>query len=164
MKEQLIPFHKESLSDLSHINLIVNVDGVSLLKSSPQQFWTILVSVENLVDVFIVSIVYGNSKLKPLNDFLADFINEVKILKNDGLVVTSNKTITISIKCFVCDAPVRAFLKCVVNHIGYSSCEMCEIKGEWNGRVTFNELLTLSRTCAYMRNLMTLFIHYIKKL
>ena len=164
MKEQLIPFHKESLSDLSHINLIVNVDGVSLLKSSPQQFWTILVSVENLVDVFIVSIVYDNSKLKPLNDFFADFINEVKILKNDGLVVTSNKTITISIKCFVCDAPARAFLKCVVNHIGYSSCEMCEIKGEWNGRVTFNELLTLSRTSAYMRNLMTLVIHYIKKL
>ena len=164
MKEQLIPFHKGSLSDLSHINLIVNVDGVSLFKSSPQQFWTILVSVENLVDVFIVSIVYGNSKLKPLNDFLADFINEVKILKNDGLVVTSNKTITISIKCFVCDAPARAFLKCVVNHIGYSSCEMCEIKGEWNGRVTFNELLSLSRTCAYMRNLMTLVIRYIKKL
>ena len=109
MKEQLIPFHKESLSDLSHINLIVNVDGVSLLKSSPQQFWTILVSVENLVDVFIVSIVYDNSKLKPLNDFLADFINEVKILKNDGLVVTSNKAITISIKCFVCDAPFSQF-------------------------------------------------------
>ena len=164
MKEQLIPFHKGSLSDLSHINLIVNVDGVSLFKSSPQQFWTILVSVENLVDVFIVSIVYGNSKLKPLNDFLADFINEVKILKNDGLVVTSNKTITISIKCFVCDAPARAFLKCVVNHIGYSSCEMCEIKGEWNGRVTFNEILTLSRTCDYMRDLMNLVIHYIKKL
>ena len=164
MKEQLIPFHKESLSDFSHINLIVNVDGVSLFKSSPQQFWTILVSVENLVDVFIVSIVYGNSKLKPLNDSLADFINEVKILKNDGLVVTSNKTITISIKCFVCDAPARAFLKCVVNHIGYSSREMCEIKGEWNGRVTFNELLTLSRTSAYMRNLMTLVIRYIKKL
>ena len=164
MKEQLIPFHKGSLSDLSHINLIVNVDGVSLFKSSPQQFWTILVSVENLVEVFIVSIVYGNSKLKPLNHFLADFINEVKILKNDGLVVTSKKTITISIKCFVCDAPVRAFLKCVVNHIGYSSCEMCEIKGEWNGRVTFNEILTLSRTCDYMRNLMNLVIHYIKKL
>ena len=34
MKEQLIHFHKESLSDLSHINLIVNVDGVPLFKSS----------------------------------------------------------------------------------------------------------------------------------
>ena len=91
MKEQLIHFHNKSLSDLSHINLIVNVDGVPLFKSS----------VENLVDVFIVAIFYDNSKPNPLNEFLADFINEVKILEKDGLVVTSNKTITVSIKCFV---------------------------------------------------------------
>ena len=127
MKEKLIHFHKESLSNLSHINLIVNVNGVPLFKSSPQQFWPILVSVENLVDVFIVPIFYGNFKPNPLDDFLADFINEVKVLKNDGLVVTSNKTITVSVKCFVCDAPARAFLKCVVNHTSYSSCERCEI-------------------------------------
>ena len=114
------------------------MDGVPLFKSSLQQFCPILVSVENLVDVFIVAIFYGNSKRNPLNDFLADFINEMKILKNDGLVITANKAITVSIKCFVCDAPARAFLKCVVNHTGYSSCERCEIKGEWNGRVTFN--------------------------
>ena len=56
MKGQLIHLHKESLSDLSHINLIVNVDGVPLFKSSSQQFWPNLVSVENLVDVFIVAI------------------------------------------------------------------------------------------------------------
>ena len=138
MKEQLTHFHKESLSHLSHVNLIVNVVGVPLFKSSPQQLWPILVSVENLVDLFIVAIFYGNSKPNPLNDFLADFINEVEILKNDGLIITANKTITVSIKCFVCDAPARAFLKCVVNHTGYSSCERYEIKGEWNGRVTFN--------------------------
>ena len=69
MKEQLIHFHKESLSHLSHINLIVNVDGVPLFKSSSQQFWPILVSVENLDDEFIVAIFYGNSKPNPLNDF-----------------------------------------------------------------------------------------------
>ena len=54
------------------------------------------------------------------------------------LLLLPKKIITVSIKCFVCDAPARAFLKCVVNHTGYSSCEKCEIKGEWNGRVTFN--------------------------
>ena len=87
---------------------------------------------------YCIVFIYGNSKPKLLNDFSADFINEVKILKKDGLAVTSDKTITVSIKCFVCDAPARAFLKCVVNHTGYSSCKRCEIKGEWNGRVTFN--------------------------
>ena len=60
----------------------------------------------------------------------------MEILKNDGLVVTANKTIAVSIKCFSCDAPARTFIKCVVNQ--QHSCERCEIKGEWNGRVTFN--------------------------
>ena len=45
------------------------MDGVPLFKSSQQEFWPILVSVENLVDVFIVAIFYGNSKPNPLNDF-----------------------------------------------------------------------------------------------
>ena len=68
---------------------------------------------------------------------LADFINETKSIDH-RLVVNSIKTITVSIKCSVCEAPARAFLKCVVNHTCYSSCDWCKIKGEWNGRVTFN--------------------------
>ena len=88
MKEKLIHCHKRSLSDLSHINQTVNVDEVSLFKSSPEQFWTILVSAENLVDVFKVAIFYSNSKPNPLDDFLANFFNEAKILKNDGFVIT----------------------------------------------------------------------------
>ena len=84
-KEQLLNDHKESFTDLSHINLKVNVDGIPLFKSSRKHFWTILVSVENVV-AFIVAIFCGNSKPKPLDDLLADFINETKILKNDSLV------------------------------------------------------------------------------
>ena len=38
MKEQLIHFHKESLLDLPHINLIVNVDGVPLFKRFHSSF------------------------------------------------------------------------------------------------------------------------------
>ena len=76
MKEELIHCHKEVISELSHINQIVNVDEVALFKSSPQQFWHILDSAENLVDVLTIAIFYGNSKQNLLEDFLADFINE----------------------------------------------------------------------------------------
>ena len=38
IKEQLIHFHKESLLDLPHINLIVNVDGVPLFKHFHSSF------------------------------------------------------------------------------------------------------------------------------
>ena len=86
MKEKLMHCHKEVISELSHINQIVNVDEVALFKSSPQQFWSILDSAENLVDVLTIAIFYGNSKPNLLEDFLADFINDAQILKNDGLV------------------------------------------------------------------------------
>ncbi|KAF2885555.1 hypothetical protein ILUMI_20623 [Ignelater luminosus] len=37
---------------------------------------------------------------------------------------------------FVCDAPARAFLKCIKTHNGYSCCERCLEPGEYfNGRV-----------------------------
>ena len=38
IKEQLINFYKESLLDLPHINLIVNVDGVPLFKHFHSSF------------------------------------------------------------------------------------------------------------------------------
>ena len=83
--------HKEVISELSHINQIVNVDEVSQFKSSPQQFWLILDSAENLVDVLTIANFYGNTKPNLLEEFLADFINEAQILKNDDLLITETK-------------------------------------------------------------------------
>ena len=91
MKEKLMHCHKEVISELSHINRIVNVNEVSLFKSSPQQFWLILDSAENLVDVLTIANFYGNTKPNLLEEFLADFINEAQILKNDDLLITETK-------------------------------------------------------------------------
>ena len=41
-------------------------------------------------------------------------------------------------KGFVCDAPARCFLKGIIGHNGYHSCERCEIHGTWDNRVVFN--------------------------
>lgn len=38
---------------------------------------------------------------------------------------------------FVCDAPARAYIKCIKYHSGYNSCERCTQNGEWEGRVVF---------------------------
>ena len=40
---------------------------------------------------------------------------------------------------FICDAPARSFLKCIIGHTGYYSCESCIVKGSWEGRIVFNE-------------------------
>jgi hypothetical protein len=42
---------------------------------------------------------------------------------------------------FVCDAPARAWLKCVKLHTAYNSCERCTVHGHYEaGRVTLLDL------------------------
>lgn len=47
---------------------------------------------------------------------------------------------------FICDAPARAYLKCIKGHTGYSSCERCTEYGVHLGTVVFPELTALLRT------------------
>lgn len=118
------------------IELIVNVDGVPLFKSSNSQFWPILCKFSNL-DVFILALYYGNSKPTSIEEFLGDFKTEYEKLCDVGFAYEGT-TLTVHIKNFICDAPARSFLKCVIGHTGYFSCERCCIQGTWAQRVVFN--------------------------
>ena len=45
----------------------------------------------------------------------------------------------VEVGAFICDAPARSFLKCIILHTGYNSCERCTIKGEYRkNRIVFN--------------------------
>ncbi|KAF2891513.1 hypothetical protein ILUMI_14660, partial [Ignelater luminosus] len=86
-------------------------------------------------DPFVIAVFCGGAKPLPLTSYLSDFIQELKHLLRNGLLF-SEKTYSISIHSFVCDAPARAFLKCIKTHNGYSFCERCLEPGEYfNGRV-----------------------------
>ncbi|GBN39574.1 hypothetical protein AVEN_174655-1 [Araneus ventricosus] len=63
-----------------------------------------------------------------------DIVDELTNLKDGSLDIEHE----ISIKGFVCDAPARAFFKCIKNHNGYFGCEKCCQKGKRdNNRMTF---------------------------
>ena len=118
------------------IELLVNVDGVPLCKSNNRQLWPILCSFGSFTP-FIVALYCGVSKPDNISGYLKDFITEYQRLRQNGITY-SLKTLQVTIKAFVCDAPARAFLKCTKNHNSYYSCERCVIKGEWEGRIVFN--------------------------
>lgn len=61
----------------------------------------------------------GNGK-SPVDDFLKPFVDEV--LLHDNVIV----------KKIVCDTPARAMTKCIKNHTGYSSCDKCDVTGEYD--------------------------------
>ncbi|KAB0795928.1 hypothetical protein PPYR_09989 [Photinus pyralis] len=118
--------------NLNEIRISFNIDGrvISNIKSDP----------------FVVAVFCGTSKPKPLDAYLEEFIKELEHLLKNGLKYL-NLRYTIKIHSFVCDAPAKAFLKCIKNHTGYASCEKCNAVGEYvNGRVILKSTCSPKRT------------------
>ena len=102
-----------------NIALIVGIDGIPLFRSSSVELWPILCRFNSL-KLFNVSVYTGNKKPSFINDFLKDFLVEYQLLNTVGFLY-ENHRYTIFIKAFVCDAPARAFIKCIKSHTGYYS-------------------------------------------
>ncbi|XP_029161035.1 uncharacterized protein LOC114932803 isoform X1 [Nylanderia fulva] len=131
IEKLIIDYDKLALP--SNIDLILNIDGLPLAKSSKVSFWPILVSDIKLKNVYMVGCYYGNSKPSSANDFMKEFIHE--------LISINNKLpIQVSLYAIVCDAPAKLFLLSTKGHIGYDSCSKCYIQGTHkNSKVCFVE-------------------------
>ena len=129
----------------STVSLDVNIDGLPIFKSSKVQFWPILVTFSNF-SPFIVALYCGESKPEPLDAYLHDFLEEFKNLQQNGLVFREKKY-AVNVRTFICDAPARAYLKCIKGHTAYDSCERCQVKGQYvERRVVFNQMTSTLRT------------------
>lgn len=115
------------------IKIIVNIDGLPISKSSPQQFWPILGSIYSDNRVFTIGIYHGNAKPENANDFLKDFVDEAKEMCENGLNI-NDRNIECRIEALICDAPAKAFILAVKGHTGHSSCTKCIIEGEHRER------------------------------
>ena len=95
---------------------------------------------QNSYKPFVICIFCGNTKHKSSSIYLANFVTEFNVLKEQGLFVGENH-FTIHVKGFVCDTPARAFVKCIKGHNGYYGYERCIQKGTWiNNRTVFPDL------------------------
>ena len=115
-----------------HLDLYVSVDGLPLHKSSKSQFWPILCKVDG-GEPFIAALFHGHQKPTSVDDFLAEFLQEYEDLRENGLQF-EGETYDVRVKCWVCDAPARCFLKNIKGHTGYYACERCKVKGLYRER------------------------------
>ncbi|XP_036340755.1 uncharacterized protein LOC118750128 [Rhagoletis pomonella] len=107
------------------------------------QVWPILCNILGYSDVYAIGVYEGYSKPGSSNDFLNEFVDELNGLITDGLQF-QNKRFTIKIRCFVMDAPARAFVLGIKGHSGYYSCTRCCEKGEmYKNRVVFPNICLL---------------------
>lgn len=125
---------KNQIKDGCHetvLKVSIGIDGLPLYKSSAPEFWPILGLINNLPEasVFIIGIYCGRGKPLPVDDFLFDFINEAKEVSSGHIL--DGKEFGVQIGPFICDAPARAYVKCVKSHNGYFGCDKCIQEGTW---------------------------------
>jgi hypothetical protein len=133
---------KKKILEKHEINLSFNVDGIPIFKSSSKQFWPLScrIHIKNVVvSPFAVAIFSGDSKPFSVAVYLQQFIEELNNLTSNGFEYNGD-IIPVKIKTFSCDAPARAFLKCIKGHTGNYACERCNAKGQnINRRIVYLE-------------------------
>lgn len=125
------------------LTIRVNVDGLPLFKSSNMQLWPILGKIVELpqANVFMMGIYAGPCKPESVNDYMHDFIEDVKKVTKTGIVFNGKHFNVPLPDAFICDTPARAYLKCIKGHGGYSSCERCTQYGVYvDGKVIFPDM------------------------
>ncbi|KAK4877587.1 hypothetical protein RN001_010093 [Aquatica leii] len=129
------------------IFLNVNFDGLPLTKSTNSQLWPILINIHNVDDShFIAGVYHGCSKPLSVNQYLEDFVQEMKTLFKNGILIKNN-AYDIKIRSFVCDAPARAYITCTKGHNAYFGCGKCCQEGVYlENRVIFPETNSKLRT------------------
>lgn len=138
--------------DNNHIKIMINVDGIPLFHSASVCLWPILGSILDFQACpFPIAIFCSKSKPTSVDEFLKDFVLEMKCLEQNG-IDWEGQHFSCELYAIICDAPARAFLKCIKTHCGYNSCERCSQHGEWCGKVIFPELSAELRTDSNFRS------------
>lgn len=122
--EYVLPFLNNN-----RLEIILNIDGLYLFKSAVLNFWPILAAVDGVPNsVFVVGLYFGPSKPDSVSSYFLDFMEEVKSLDLNN-VVLHNKLYAVSFLYCCCDLPAKSFVKLIQSHTGYYSCDRCVQKG-----------------------------------
>lgn len=130
------------------LEIDVGIDGLPLFKSSGKMLWPILGAIANSNHIrpFLIGAYVGVKKPDMVNEYLAEFVNEIKELNVEGLLINERK-ITPKIRCFICDTPARAYVTGTVGHTSADGCSKCKQKARRiNKRLSFECSVATSRT------------------
>ena len=118
------------------LQLVLNTDGAPVFKSSMLAVWPVWVQLYNLppvlrssfLNICLFGLWFGG---KPdFSDFLSKLGVEIENLCSAATdLCPPLGRVTFKIRSIVCDMPATAYVLCMKQHMVYSSCPHCFIKG-----------------------------------
>lgn len=129
---------------IEHLTLRINIDdGIPLFKSSSTCLWPILGSVKEVESLpFPIAVYCSVDEAERIDDYLKDFISEMKELETSGFHCDiDKKTYKANLGAIICDAPARSFIKCIKTHNGYHCCERCVQRGELARKIILVDMM-----------------------
>lgn len=129
-------YPEETLRDVATFDISLNIDGLPLFKSTSTSLWPVICSLNiKPTKIFPLALTLGNAKPFDL-EFLRDTVQELNRLLLNGLNYKDH-VILVKLKCIICDAPAKAFIKSIKLYSGYYGCDRCDQRGRWIGRMTY---------------------------
>lgn len=114
IEKTLMKYDNNELAKCEHIVLDINLDGLSLSKSSQYCIWPIMGSLVDMPNFypFVIGAYSGYAHPTDPDIFLRVFVDEVKALHQTGVFVTRHKILKpFTICCFINDTPAETFFK-----------------------------------------------------
>lgn len=129
--------HLNLRNTVNRLTVHINIDGLPLFKSSNLNLWPMLMTIResSYKKPFPLAVFCGLGK-PALQTFLSNFICEVKKLKT-SVTDINGYPVLLSDVVFICDAPARAYLQCVLGHSAKNGCSYCRIVGRKENGIVF---------------------------
>jgi len=87
----------------------------------------------------VIGIYKGTQKPNDPNIFFNKFITDLRIIISNGGINFCGNKIPIKLRCFIADAPARAFILNHRGHMSFRACSKCKVSGtQIEGRCIFN--------------------------
>lgn len=120
------------------ITISANIDGLPIRKSSHISLWPILAVVDQDPEKvpFVVALFESPSKPNSADEYLREFVDELKKLESQGLLL-GETVYKFAVSCIIADAPARAFIKNTLSHNAFHGCGKCCQVGVHRGRTVW---------------------------
>jgi len=144
----LIKSEKGFAHRVDKVLIDVFVDGVKIYNSVREESWPIMargVDFKNSKP-FVVGIFYGASKPDPIEEYLRDYMDEMKDLLANGITILG-RCYEFEVRFYLGDAPARAYSKKTSGHTSKAGCERCDQEGGYeDNTVTYSTTVGAERT------------------